>query len=149
MLKYIVLGLVLTAIAFAAIVRLRPITPATWHVDPETIASKGKAGHFTVTTGGDIEPYVVEGSLVQVAEALQERIDGSSGTTVLAGDLSDGFATYVTRSKFWGFPDVTNIKLEPKGDQTKVHMAARLVYGKADFGVNEARVRHWLGAVKG
>ena len=149
MLKYLAFALILAVIALAAIVRLRPITPETWHVDPETVASKEEAGHFAVTKGGDIAPYVVEGTVSEVANALQVRIQATPGTTLLAGDLNDGFATYITRSKFWGFPDVTNIKLEPMGDQTAVHMAARLVYGKADFGVNEARVRHWLGAVKG
>ncbi|RLJ41563.1 uncharacterized protein DUF1499 [Litoreibacter meonggei] len=149
MLKYAALALILLVISAAAVVRLRPITPEAWHVDPEAVASKGEAGHFAVTKDGDIEPYVVQGTMSQIADALQARIEATPGTTLLAGDLKEGFATYITRSKLWGFPDVTNIKLEPMGDQTVVHMAARLVYGKADLGVNEARVRHWLGAVKG
>ncbi|TDT77546.1 uncharacterized protein DUF1499 [Litoreibacter halocynthiae] len=149
MLKYLAVALILAVVALAAIVRLRPITPEAWHVEPETIASKGEAGHFAATKGGDIAPYMVEGTVLEVANALKARIEATPGTTLLAGNLNEAFATYVTRSKFWGFPDVTNIKLEPMGDQTAVHMVARLVYGKADFGVNEARVRHWLGAVKG
>lgn len=148
MLKYILLGLMMVLLAGAAIVRVRPITPDPWHVVPSSVASKGESGRFTVTSGGDVEPVLVDGlPLPAVAVKLQERIAATPRTVLLAGALEDGFATYVTRSKLWGFPDVTNIKLVEREDGTQVEMAARLVYGQADFGVNEARVRDWLSAV--
>lgn len=143
-LKYILIGLVFVAITGAAIVRVRPIDPDIWHVDPESIATQGENGRFTVTTGGDMEPVEVPRDAGQVAAQLQERISATARTRLLAGSLEDGFATFVTRSKLWGFPDVTNIKLVEQGGATEIHMAARLIYGEAGFGVNEARVRDWL-----
>lgn len=149
MLKYALLAVVMGLLAFAAVVRVRPISPDQWHVMPETVATKGVAGRFAVTAGGDIPPYDVQGSVAEVANKLHTRIEQTPRTTLLAGSLDEGFATYVTRSKLWGFPDITNIKLTETGSGTRVEMAARLVYGKADLGVNEERVRNWLGAVKG
>lgn len=148
-LKFILLGLVFVALTGAAIVRVRPIDPAIWHVDPEIIATRGAPGRFSVAPGGDMEPVVAVQSTPSVAVRLRERITKTPRTTRLAGSLEDeGFATFVTRSKLWGFPDVTNIKLVADGEGTRIHVAARLVYGKLDMGVNEARVRDWLSALK-
>ncbi len=147
-LKYVLLALVFVALTGAAIVRVRPIDPAIWHVDPETIATKGELGHFTVTSGGDLESVRVTQGVPYVATKLRERLTAMARTELLAGSLEEGFATYVTRSQIWAFPDVTNIKLVGEGEETQVHIAARLVYGQADFGVNEARVRELLSALE-
>lgn len=149
MLKYIFLVLVAALLVGAAMVRLRPLSTTTWHVTPESIATKGASGQFSVTTGGDLVPYLVEGQrLPYVATKLRERITTTPRTTRLAGSLEDGFASFVTRSRLWGFPDVTNIALSETEAGTLVEMAGRQVYGKADFGVNEARVRDWLAALR-
>lgn len=144
MLKYIALGLMMAVVAAAAIVRVRPVAPDLWHVEPAGVASKDKDGRFTVTEGGDLEGVIADLTLEQTLAILKTRIEGTPRTTLLDGALEDGFATYVTRSKLWGFPDVTNVKLTAVDGGTQIEMAARLVYGKLDMGVNEARVRDWL-----
>lgn len=150
MLKYyIALAIILALLAGAAVVRIRPITPEMWHVAPETVMTKGVRGRFTVTFGGDLDAYTAQGSVADVAIALRTRIEATPRTTLLSGSLEEGFATYVTRSKLWGFPDVTNVKLTKTDAGTQVEMAGRLIYGDADFGVNEARIRDWLAAIKG
>jgi len=111
---------------------------------PADVVTQGAAGRFAVTAGGDMEPVVAALSMEQTLGILKTRVEGTERTQLLAGALEDGFATYVTRSKLWGFPDVTRIALTPVDGGVQIEMAARLIYGKADLGVNEARVRDWL-----
>ncbi len=49
-------------------------------------------------------------------------------------------AVFVTRTRFWGFPDISVIWTE--GDTLHIH--AHLVIGGSDLGVNAARVTGWL-----
>lgn len=147
MLKYVLLVLIFCLLAVAAVVRVRPLDMASYHVDPETIALAGRQGQFSVAESGDIPPVTVDLAQDDVAQKLQEHIRRAERTELAAGRLEDGLASYVTRSKIWGFPDVTTIKLEPVDGGTRITMIGRLVYGKSDFGVNEARVRDWLTAI--
>lgn len=58
----------------------------------------------------------------------------------MAGSISSGMVTYITRSKFWGFPDYATIWVS--GDDLIVY--SRLRFGRGDMGVNKARVEDWL-----
>ncbi|MEM9126862.1 MAG: DUF1499 domain-containing protein, partial [Pseudomonadota bacterium] len=68
----------------------------------------------------------------------------SARTSVLAGSVSDGLVTYVTRSRLIGFPDYTTAQQD--GDTLRIH--ARLRFGRSDFGVNRNRVDTWLAALQ-
>ena len=52
----------------------------------------------------------------------------------------DDPAAFVTRTLFWGFPDISVIW----ADETDLHINAHLVFGGSDLGVNAARVSRWL-----
>ena len=54
--------------------------------------------------------------------------------------MPTAWATYVTRTKFMGFPDYTTARQD--GDFLKVY--ARLRFGRSDLGVNGARIADWL-----
>lgn len=142
-------------LAGAAIVRVRPLLPETYHRDLVELISSGQRGQFSVGEGGDLPPAGFDENAASVAAALKAIIEATPRTTLLAGSLSEDspqrsyHATYVTRSALWGFPDVTTVEVVQADAGALVSMHGRLVYGEADFGVNEARVRAWLDALKG
>ncbi|PTX55683.1 uncharacterized protein DUF1499 [Litoreibacter ponti] len=152
MLKYILLVLMMVALAGAAMVRVRPVDAAKYHVQdlrPELVS--GRDGQFSVGQGGDIPAVKSDMELTQLGAALAERIESTPRTQLLAGSLSEGpddtrrIATFVTRSQVFGFPDVTVVQLDRgEGGGTEISMKGRQVYGVKDFGVNEARLREWL-----
>lgn len=73
-------------------------------------------------------------------EALHSVIMAEPRTLLVAGGPSEGRATYVTRSKLWGFPDYTTVESDGSG----VRIFGRLVFGRSDLGVNAARVDRWI-----
>ena len=77
----------------------------------------------------------------EALRALSEVAETAARTTRLAGSVAGGHVSYVTRSRIFGFPDVTNIWIS----DGRVHVRGKAVVGKGDMGVNRARVRRWLG----
>lgn len=65
-------------------------------------------------------------------------------TRVLAGSVEEGRITYVTRSRFFGFPDYTTIEIV----DGKLRAYARLRFGKSDMGVNRQRLEGLLAALQ-
>ncbi|MCR9125190.1 MAG: DUF1499 domain-containing protein [Rhodobacteraceae bacterium] len=127
MLGWVVLALV---VAGAVYVRAAPLQPKRWHVAPQVAAD------------ADL-PQGVRRLVPADAMAL-ERFDAvaraAPRTTVLAGDVSEGMVTYVTRSRVVGFPDYTTAMQ----DGADLKIFARLRFGRSDLGVNRARVDGWL-----
>ena len=76
----------------------------------------------------------------EVMSALDRIILATPRTELLAGSVSDGRVTYVTRSKWMGFPDYTTLQL----NDGSVELYARSRFGQSDMGVNKARVEGWL-----
>ncbi|WP_319826442.1 DUF1499 domain-containing protein [Thalassovita sp.] len=130
--KWLVLPLILVA-GFAVWVRLAPTDPARWHLPVEGRADKDfKAGALRVISGG-----------AQVLVALDGIILATPRTRVLAGSVSGGRVSYVTRSKLWGFPDYTTVEL--RGEE--IAILGRSRFGRSDMGVNRARIEAWLKAL--
>lgn len=120
--------LIAAGVAMGAYIRLAPSDPARWHVAPEGAVRDMNSGVVRIVdTGPD--------GLKRLDEiALQ-----TPRTTVLAGSVSEGMITYVTRTKVFGFPDYTTVQQD--GDTLRIY--ARLRFGRKDFGVNKARVESW------
>ena len=91
------------------------------------------AVHAVLVPGGDA-----------TMQALHSIILASPRTELVAGSPDEGRVTYVTRSKWMGFPDYTTLQLV----ENKVELWARLRFGQADMGVNKARVEGWLAALE-
>lgn len=77
-------------------------------------------------------------------EDLHNLILSEPRTRVLNGDLKEGRITYVTRSRLWGFPDLTTVQADLDSETAPLQIYARLVFGKSDLGVNSTRVERWL-----
>ncbi len=136
-------GLVVAVVAFAAWVRLAPADAARWHVPP---VAEGPWGEVVPTTGA---ASLRLGPEVGAPSDLLARLDAvalaTPRTTRLAGSVSEGRITWVTRSAVWGFPDYTTAEARADG----LYLQARLRFGREDMGVNAARLRDWLARLQG
>ena len=115
-------------------VRLAPTEAEQWHQPIE-------ATEDTDLASGAIR---VVGAQNGAFETLETELKGMERTTLLAGSRSEAHVTYVTRSKWFGFPDYTT--LEQSGETVK--MFGRLRFGRKDFGVNAARLQKLMSTLK-
>lgn len=122
--------ILLAAVAGVAWIRLAPSDPSVWNVDPMVTADQDLAGGVRRRIEGGAE----------VMEALDRIILATPRTELLAGSTDEERVTYVTRSKWMGFPDYTTVQR----DGETIELYARLRFGQADMGVNKARVDDWL-----
>ncbi|MEJ2030775.1 MAG: DUF1499 domain-containing protein [Maritimibacter sp.] len=86
---------------------------------------------------------------VKIVRPLSELPDGAfSSLLKIAAQtprterlgLTESPAAFVTRSSFWGFPDITVIWVA----DDVLHLHSHLVFGKGDLGVNAARAARWF-----
>lgn len=130
----ILILLALAVVSGIAFVRLAPTDVARWHRavgDAENTDGAGWSARV-VTDGKGLLSDLHQGML-----ALPR-------TEWIAGAVGEGRLTYITRSKWIGFPDYTTI--ERDGDQIKLY--GRLRFGRSDLGVNGKRLDGLLENVR-
>lgn len=116
-------------------IRLAPSDPARWHTDPAT--GQSGPGSHALRQSYALPPAELLARLDAVALATPR-------TTRLAGSPESGRMTWITRSRFWGFPDYTTAAATPNGaGGSDLALFARLRFGRSDFGVNAARLALW------
>ncbi len=120
---WIALGLVVVAVAY---VRLAPIDVDRWHVPVAATTDKTGAGSAVRVIPGDAE----------MLAHLDRAMMAEPATSRIAGGVEEGHVTYVSRSKWWGFPDFTTLQLV----DGQIRMFARLRFGRRDLGVNAKRL---------
>ncbi|KEO56478.1 DUF1499 domain-containing protein [Thioclava pacifica] len=130
----ILLAIILLVIAADAWVRLAPIDPARF-----VVAGRAKSPGDHPEPGGFQAAREVEDPQVQMV-ALDKIIRATARTRRVEGSPEAGQVAYVTRSAFWGFPDVTTLWVDGQTIQIRGH----LVFGRSDLGVNKARIQGWL-----
>lgn len=145
MLKIIVLGLLGLFVAFAVWVRLGPTDAAFWHNPELPIMESGNhpgAGSF-------VTQRTMDGDGIETLARLDDIIRVTSRTAILTGTAAEGKITYVTRSRVMGFPDYTTVTLTSLAplDGSTLQVFGRLRFGKADMGVNRARIEGWLATL--
>lgn len=128
---WVLLALVVAVMGY---IRLAPSDPARWHRAPQV--------------SGDTDlPHGVKRRVAAGPEGLA-RLDSiiraTPRTKVLAGSVAEGMITYVSRTRWMGFPDYTTVQRD--GDVLKIY--GRLRFGRSDLGVNKARVEGWLAALE-
>ena len=144
----IILVLLLVVVAGAAVgIRLMPV-PVTLHVDPATVDPPASP-NFVLRRGEGAASLTA--SVAQTAAQLHVVILQDGGV-LLAGDLAQGHASYVFRSRVFGFPDVLSVRLRDAGATerlaegaiTEIDVLSRAVLGYSDMGVNRARLDRLL-----
>ena len=134
-----ILGIaILIAAAVLIYVRVAPHDVSRWHRSA-AVEDLGE----TRLDGG----YVWREKAGPDAQARLARLDeiirAHPRTKHLAGSVADGQVTYVSRTKWVGFPDYTTIGLY--GDAPQIlEVYGRLRFGRSDFGVNAGRIKGWL-----
>ena len=127
--------------------------PADWHIDPLTAERTGKPNDYLVAPEGaasaeiDAPSPVFETSPEDLMQRFDAALMAEPRTTRLAGSVEAGFATYVQRSRIFGFPDYISAKALSVPDGAVLAIWSRARYGYGDMGVNEARVKRLLEAL--
>lgn len=80
--------------------------------------------------------------LSELPEGALDQLDAIILATPRTQQVGEG--AYVTRSLIWGFPDITRVWVA----DDNLHIHGALVYGASDLGVNSARIRGWLDALR-
>jgi uncharacterized protein (DUF1499 family) len=121
---------------------MAPTDPAIWHVDPLTVTGTSLRNSYLMRAGGDA-PVL---HLTLPPDAAATRLDAvalaTPRTTRVAGQ--GGYVTYMTRSRIWGFPDFTSVRISAAPGGSDIAIFARSRFGAADGGVNKARVAAWI-----
>lgn len=138
-----IIGLLAVATISAAVwLRSVPMPVEVWHVDPASVTPPSSP-NFVLRVGDDAPR--LSGSIPEVAARL-DAIATAEGAQMIAGDLAEGFVTYVARSRILGFPDAVSIRLHEDGNEVRVDIFSRSRFGYSDLGVNDARVTRWIAA---
>lgn len=128
---WVALALIAAGIAY---VRLAPSDLEHWHTMPafQSDSNFENGANRVVETGPNGLAH-----LAVVAKAAPR-------TRLLAGSPDHGKMTWITRTKWIGFPDYTTAVQE--GDTLRIHARSR--FGKSDLGVNRVRVEDWVAQLK-
>ena len=128
-------SLLIFIVLFAmAYVRVAPLDPQRWHVPIVASTDEDLTGGAVRVISGDDATF----------KALDVEAQNLKRTRVLAGSLAEGRITYVTRSFFFGFPDLTTIE-HTAGE---IRLYGRLRFGRSDMGVNRNRLERLIAAVQ-
>lgn len=135
----IILGLIcILFVAVQGYVRLAPMRAKDWHVDPFAAEAPKDVGV--------LERFASPMSVEDTMEVFDKIAQNTPRTTVLAGTAQDGRVSYVTRTRFWGFPDTTTLAVRDVAGETEVAILARARFGSNDLDVNAKRVAAWRAA---
>lgn len=126
-------------VGLMAYIRLAPVDPALWNQAlPTDLAADGS---LSVTEGAArVALAASEDALLR----LNEIALATPRSTLIAGTPAEGRMTWQIRSAFFGFPDYVTAQLTTGPNGLRLDMLSRLRFGRADFGVNAARLTDWL-----
>jgi uncharacterized protein (DUF1499 family) len=82
--------------------------------------------------------------------AFNRALDAAQrmGWTIVAADDTAGRIEASERSRWFGFTDDIVIRVTPSGSGSRVDVRSSARLGRSDFGVNAARIRAYLGALR-
>lgn len=95
----------------------------------------------------DIEPAMLD---MPPAQAFDKAlaVAKAKGWTILKADPAAGIIEAYDRSRWFGFTDDIAIRVDAAGEGSKVDIRSHARQGRGDLGVNAARVRGFLAALK-
>lgn len=141
----VLLLLVVIFISFAIYVRLAPTDAAQYNVPGEALDEGDYA-----TANSFIAVRAITTPADGLLTAVQRIAEQTARTDLIAGSVADELMTFQTLSAVMAFPDYTTVSIiaagaAPGGNTGPLlKIDARSRYGKADLGVNKARVESWL-----
>jgi len=130
-----VLVLLAALVVYGLWVRLAPSDPARWHVDPLTAPDPGSPNFARLAPGEVRAP-----DPATLARQVQAAMEAMPRTRLLAGSAEELHMTFITRSRLWGFPDYTSVRILAADGGATLAAFARARFGSEDLGVNAARL---------
>jgi uncharacterized protein (DUF1499 family) len=96
----------------------------------------------------DIAPLILP---VPLKEAFKRALDAAKGQgwRIAAIDLEEGRIEASQSSRWFGFTDDVVVRVAAEGSGSRVDVRSVSRQGRSDFGVNAARVRAYLTALRG
>jgi len=95
----------------------------------------------------DIAPAMLDLSPTQAFEKALAAAK-SQGWTIVKTDPEAGTIDAGDRSRWFGFTDDIAIRVTPEGKGSRIDIRSAARQGRSDFGVNAARVRRYLAALR-
>ena len=139
-------GLILAATGLRAV----PDDPAEWHVDPTMATRPDTPNDYMVAPRGltraapDRISRTYALSRADLMAHFDEVATASARTHRIAGSTAEHWASYVQRSRIFGFPDYVSVRAVEVTGGSALVVWSRSRFGYNDMGVNRARVEHWL-----
>jgi uncharacterized protein (DUF1499 family) len=129
--------LLLLFLGLMVYIRLAPSDPARWHIalDPRPPSMSQISLDRVIALEG--AAYTDLPLVPDIFAQLKSIAAATPRTSILSEDTNH--ITFVTRSKWLGFPDYTTAQITPSG----LTLFARLRFGRSDLGVNAARLAEW------
>jgi uncharacterized protein (DUF1499 family) len=154
-LGWVLLAILLLAAGAMIYVRVAPLDPDSWHVDPVTAPTPETPNSFRVLTPGatpgpeEMVSPVYAVSAAELMQAFDRMALAQPRTERLAGTPDgQGYVTYVQRTALVAYPDYVSVRAVPVGEgQSALVILSRSRFGKSDVGVNRARITQWIGAL--
>lgn len=148
MIKVIAIGLLVALAAVMLYVRFTPTDPAYWHVDPRAIAKPSKPNNWLIRpVGGDARPPHYRAEVADLVAAIEAAAAAMGDMTRIAGTPESGHLTYISRTKWMGFPDFTTFRVYSTDDGVSFAALARARFGQSDMGNNRARLDAMLALI--
>lgn len=137
---------VILFVVLVGYIRLAPSEPGRWHAHAR---GAPEMGEFR-SEGAYIWREPVEGDGRDRLKALDAVVLATPRTDRFEGSVDEAMITYITRSKWMGFPDYTTIGIHDGAAEGRyLEIYGRLRFGRSDLGVNAKRIKGWLTALKG
>lgn len=95
----------------------------------------------------DIPAPVIALPVAQAFPAVEQALLREPRVSLAAADPAQDTLRFVQRSRLMGFPDTINVRLVATAGGSAVLIYSRSQLGKADMGVNLARVKRWADLV--
>jgi uncharacterized protein (DUF1499 family) len=148
--------------------RVRTTVPPIHDITTDPDNPPAFAAVVAVRTAEDGNPVAYEGSKIATQQrqaypdiapldlalrpdaAFNRALDAAQrmGWTIVAADDTAGRIEASDRSRWFGFTDDIVIRITPSGSGSRVDVRSSSRLGRSDFGVNAARVRNYLGALR-
>lgn len=107
-----------------------------------------KAGEQQKQAYSDLAPVKAAVPPAEVFKQALATAQGMSGWTIVANDAAAGTIEASQRTRFFGFTDDFVIRVSADGAGSRVDMRSESRQGRSDFGVNAARIRAYMAALK-
>jgi uncharacterized protein (DUF1499 family) len=141
-------------------IRFASHPPEVYHVDPLTAPTPNTPNSFRVAPVVEgLDPVTderidmpapfYEANPALIASALDDFALAQPETYRIAGTPEQGWMTYVQLSPTMRYPDYVSVLVIEIADAglTTVAIFSRSRFGHGDLGVNQARVKRWLGTL--